>query len=63
MVVAHIRANGLRPKGAREREEEVEDLDSSQRVRDHLVAYHLAPTINDFISDVGNAATTNLSKH
>ena len=28
-----------------------EDLDSSQRERDHLVAYHLAPAIADFIFD------------
>jgi len=34
-----------------EHEERAEDLDSSQRVRDHLVAYHLAPAITDFISD------------
>jgi len=30
-------------------EERAEDLDSSQGVRDHLVAYHLAPAITDFI--------------
>ena len=34
-----------------EHEERAEDLDSSQGVRDHLVAYHLAPAITDFISD------------
>ena len=55
MVVAHIGANGLfldsqRPTGGGEHEERVEDLDSSQEVRDHLVAYHLAPAITDFIS-------------
>jgi len=32
-----------------EHEERAEDLDSSQRERDHLVAYHLAPAITDFI--------------
>ena len=53
MVVAHIRANGLflRPTGGGEHEERAEDLNSSQRTRDHLVAYHLAPAITDFISD------------
>jgi len=35
----------------REHEERAEDLHSSQRVRDHLVAYHLALAINDFILD------------
>jgi len=41
----------LRLKGGGEHEERAEDLDSSQKVRDHLVAYHLAPAIIDFISD------------
>ena len=41
----------LRPAGGREHEERAEDLDSSQRVCGHLVAYHLAPAITDFISD------------
>ena len=41
----------LRPTGGEEHEERVEDLDSSQGVRDHLVAYHLAPAITDFIAD------------
>jgi len=41
----------LRPTGGEEHEERAEDLDSSSRVRDHLVAYHLAPAITDFISD------------
>jgi len=41
----------LRPTCGGEHEERTEDLDSSQRVRDHLVAYHLAPAITDFISD------------
>jgi len=49
----------LRPTGGREHEERAENLDSNQRVRDHLVAYHLAPAITDFISDENrNAATT-----
>jgi len=53
MFVAHIETNGfsLRPTGRGEHEERAEDLDSSQRVRDHLVSYHLAPAITDFISD------------
>ena len=47
MVVAHIGANGLSLEtytiiGGGEHEEREEDLDSSQRVRDHLIAYHLA---------------------
>jgi len=41
----------LRPTGGGEHEERAEDLDSSQGVRDHLVANHLAPAITDFISD------------
>ena len=41
----------LRLTGGGELEERREDLDSSQRARDHLVAYHLAPVITDFISD------------
>jgi len=41
----------LRPTGGGEHEERAEDLDSSQGVRDHLVAYHLTPVITDFISD------------
>ena len=41
----------LRPTGGGEHEERAEDLDSSQGVRDHLVAYHLAPAITDFISN------------
>ena len=39
----------LRPTGGGEHEERAEDLDSSQRVRDHLVVYHLSPAITDFI--------------
>jgi len=41
----------LRPTGGGEHEERAEDVDSSQGVHDHLVAYHLAPAITDFISD------------
>ena len=41
----------LRPTRGGEHEERAEDLDSSQGVHDHLVAYHLAPAIADFISD------------
>jgi len=41
----------LRPTGGGEHKERAEDLDSSQGVRDHLVAYHLAPAITDFTSD------------
>ena len=37
--------------GGGEYEERAEDLDSSQRVRDHLVVYHLAPAITEIISD------------
>jgi len=41
----------LRLTGGGEHEERAEDLDSSRRVRDHLVAYHLAPAITDCILD------------
>jgi len=41
----------LRLTGGKEHEEREQDLDSSQGVRDHLVVYHLAPAITDFISD------------
>ena len=41
----------LRPTRGGEHEERAEDLDSSQGVHDHLVAYHLAPAIADFIFD------------
>jgi len=41
----------LRPTGGGKHEEREENLDSSQGVRDHLVAYHLASAITDFISD------------
>jgi len=35
----------LRPTGGGEHEERAKDLDSSPKVREHLVAYHLAPTL------------------
>jgi len=41
----------FRPTGGGEHKERTEDLDSSDRVRDHLVVYHLAPVITDFILD------------
>jgi len=41
----------LRPTGGGEHEERAEDLDSSRGVRDHLVAYCLAPVITDVVSD------------
>ena len=41
----------LRPTGGGGDEERAEDLDSSQRIRDTLVACHLAPAITDFILD------------
>jgi len=54
----------LRPTGGGEHEERAEDLDSSQGVRDQLVAYHLATAITDFISDeIECAATTILNRH
>jgi len=49
----------LRPTGGGEHEERAEDLDSSQGVRDHLVAYHLAPAITDFISDENRECCNN----
>jgi len=45
----------LRPTGGGEHEETAVDLDSSQGVRDHLVAYHLA----DFISDENRVCCNN----
>ena len=45
----------LRLTGGGEHEERAEDLDSSQGVRDHLVAYHLAPVISDFTVRKGAA--------
>jgi len=49
----------LRPTGGGEHEERAGDLDSSQGVRDHLVAYHLAPAITDFISDENRVCCNN----
>jgi len=49
----------LRPTVGGEHEERAEDLDSSQGVRDHLVAYHLAPAITDFISDKNRVCCNN----
>jgi len=49
----------LRPTGGGEHEERAEDLDSSQGVRDHLVAYHFAPAITDFIWDQNRVCRNN----
>jgi len=49
----------LRLTGGREHEERAQDLDSSQGVRDHLAAYHLAPAITDFISDENRVCCNN----
>ena len=49
----------LRPTGGGEHEERAEDLDSSQWVRDRLVAYHLAPVITDFILDENRVRCNN----
>jgi len=57
MFVAHMEQMGfpLRPTGGGEHEERAEDWDSSQRVRDHLVA----PAITDFISDENRECCNN----
>jgi len=49
----------LRPTGGGEHEERAKDLDSSQGVREHLVAYHLAPAITGFISDENRVCCNN----
>jgi len=49
----------LRTTGGGEHEERAENLDSSQGVRNHLVAYHLAPAITDFISDESRVCSNN----
>jgi len=49
----------LRPIGGGEHEVRAEHLDSSQGVRDHLVAYHLAPAITDLISDENRVCCNN----
>ena len=61
MVVAHIRANGLSLETNRWGRAlgESRGLYSSQRVRDHLVAYHLAPAITDLISDKNRVCCNN----
>jgi len=53
MCVAHIGAYGLSLETERRgrAEESAQDLDSSQRARDYLVAHHLAPAITNFILD------------
>ena len=54
----------LGPTRGEEHAERAEDLDSSQGVCDHLVAYHLAPAITDFVSDENRVCcTTNLNRH
>jgi len=67
--VAHIGATGYSLETERmglpfkgletEHEERAEVLDSSQRVRDHLVAYHLVPAINDIILDKNQECCNN----
>ena len=61
MVVAHIGADGLSLDSTRgeEHEERAEDLDSSQGVRDHLDAYHLALAITDFLSNENRVCCNN----
>jgi len=49
----------LRPTGGREHEERAEHSDSSQRVRDHSVAYHFAPAITDFSLDENRECCNN----
>ena len=49
----------LKPTGGGGHEERAEDLDSSQGVRNHLVAYHLAPAITDFILDENRVCCNN----
>jgi len=49
----------LRQTGGGEHEERAEDLDSCQRARGHLVAYHLAPAITDFILDANQECCNN----
>jgi len=53
----------LRSTDGREHEERAEDLDSSQRVSDHLVACHLAPAITDFILDENRVCCNNELEH
>jgi len=50
--------------GGGERKERAEVSDSSPSACGHLFAHHLAPVINNFISDeIKNALTTNLNRH
>jgi len=49
----------LRPTGGGEHKESAQVLYSSQRVRDHLIAYHLAPAITDFILDENRICCNN----
>jgi len=49
----------LKPTGGGEHEERAENLESSQGVCNHLVAYHLAPAITDFISDENRVCCNN----
>jgi len=61
MVVAHIRANGLSLETDRwgRARGESRGFRQQPRVRDHLVAYHLAPAITDFISDENRVCCNN----
>jgi len=49
----------LKPTGGGEHEEKAEDSNSSQGVREHLVANHLAPAITGFISDENRECCNN----
>jgi len=49
----------LRPTGGGEHDERAPDLDNSKGVRDHIVAYHLAPAITGFISDENRECCNN----
>ena len=53
----------LRPTDGGEHEERAEDLHSSQRLRDHLVAYQLAPAITNFIVDENQDCCNNQLEH
>jgi len=49
----------FRLTGGGEHEKRTEDSDSSQRIRDHLVAYHLEAAITDFILDENRECCNN----
>ena len=49
----------MRPTDGGEHEMRAEDSDSSQKERDHLVAYHLAPAITYFILDENQECCNN----